>query len=141
MNKTENTENTENQETENIQKEDFKDLTGFFKLKKTNELDAMVSQYFIEKQTSPFIEVSVKDEETGELSVDIDKEFEDKIKESFGSELNDLLSDYFIGLLTSMVEDDDFKEKIVTLVENEAEQAKQAKQEDEGTDTEDDNKE
>ena len=130
------TENTETENTENeVQKEDFKDLTGFFKLKKTNDLDAMVSQYFIEKQTSPFISVEVKDENTGELSVDIDKEFEDKIKESFGSELNDLLSDYFVGLLTSMIEDDDFKEKIVSL----AEEANA--QEDEGTDTEDDNKE
>jgi len=73
-----------------------------FSIKKVNE---MVQEYVEEKGTSPFVDVAIDDDNDGQLKVDIDKEFEQKLQDTFGLFMQETIGDYFSFLIKSVIQD------------------------------------
>ena len=69
------------------------------------KFDKMVEEYVTNTGMSPIVNIDIVDEETGEIKIDLEENFNKKVEDAFGQELNDILSDYIIATLRLMQED------------------------------------
>lgn len=80
-------------------------LQEFFTNEKTLEFDKMVEEYVAEHGMSPFTNIDLKDEETGEVQIDMEKSFNESVEKKFSVDLDEVLSDYVIALITSFMKE------------------------------------
>jgi hypothetical protein len=66
-------------------------------------VEAEVTKYIQENEVSPFVNIEMK-EETNELNVDMDANFEALLTEQLGDDLQQGMSDYFTDIIKDMIE-------------------------------------
>jgi len=94
--------------------EEINPIAHWFKHPDTLEFDKLVAEYVAENGTSPFVNIDLKDEKTGEVMIDMEAEFNTDMEARFGHDLNDIISDYIMALLNSMKESDEFEDPEVS---------------------------
>lgn len=80
-------------------------LEEFYKHPRTSEFDKIVADYVSQTGNSPFTNIEMKDESTGELALDMETNFTNEVEELFGEELNEVIGDYFVALISTMQKD------------------------------------
>jgi len=96
--------------------------TKEYKLSENGQaVDELVLDYIRKTNKSPFINIDLINEETGEINIDMDKNFEEELEILFGSEedVSNALSNYFSYVIyeASKLSPEEL-EKIKNTVEN-----------------------
>jgi hypothetical protein len=85
------------------------ELSDYFKLNETKELDIMVAAYAKENGGSPFTDINMKDDDTGEVVIDMKSDFEEVIVKRFDN-LDAVLGDYITAIITEAMENSDVED-------------------------------
>ena len=79
------------------------ELKDLFTNPRTEEFDTLIEKFVQDYGNSPFTNIDMQDD--GTMNLDMESKFNDKAKEIFGDDLNEIITDYFTAMMQTMLEE------------------------------------